>query len=267
MTPQPSLCINITAANIAAYVVNLRRRTDRRARMVSVIPAEFNVTFTSDWDGPFDGRRLTRKELEAAGYRIFPWRIASDNSWWNRPLKLGEIGCTLTHLSCWADAVGRHEPYTLVLEDDAVLCENFTQRLTEGLRDLVGWFDLLYLGRYPLEQDRPAAPGVVFPGYSHCTFGYILTRAAMETLLALGLDQAIAPIDEVLPSLYIDHPRADLRARFPRQITALAFEPPLVCQLPKDEAGSDTEDSGFIDELPNGGSVPAVPALSTRSLG
>jgi glycosyl transferase, family 25 len=89
---------------------------------------------------------------------------------------------------------------------------------------------------------------VVEPGYSHCTFGYLLSRGALGRLLAVGLERAIVPIDEFLPALYCDHPRPDLRARFSRQLGALAFDPPLVTQLPKQQAGSDTEDSDFVEQ-------------------
>ena len=82
----------ITAADIATYLVNLRRRSDRRERMRAILPPELKATFTSDWDGPFDVHQLSRSALEAAGYRTFPWQIDSDNPWWGRPLKLGEIG-------------------------------------------------------------------------------------------------------------------------------------------------------------------------------
>jgi collagen beta-1,O-galactosyltransferase len=250
LTSPTVICDEITVGDIRTYVINLRRRTDRRDRMNRILAPELRATFTSDWDGPFDGRTLNRTDLEAAGYRMFPWQIESDNPWWDRPLKVGEIGCTLSHLACWQDAITRHEPYALVLEDDAVLEDGFTESLVTGLRWTAGShpFDLLYLGRYPLGPDRVVAPGLVSPGYSHCTFGYLLTRNALKVLLAQRLHQAVVPVDEFLPSLYIGHPRADLRARFPRRLRALAFGPPLVRQLPKDEAGSDTEDSDFLDD-------------------
>ncbi|MFF2142142.1 glycosyltransferase family 25 protein [Kitasatospora sp. NPDC058190] len=241
----------ITSADIRAYVVNLPRRADRRKQMEAQLPGLLKATFTSDWTGPFDGRELNRHVLYQRGVALFPWQIASDNPWWNRPLKLGEIGCTLAHLACWqhaADTGG--EPFILVLEDDAVLAPDFLSHLLTRLAQLGATdeaFDLLYLGRFPLEPDEPYVSGVVHPGYSHCTFGYLLTRPALTALLATGLEQSVVPIDEFLPSLYIDHPRQDLRARFPRQLRALALDPPLVRQLPKDEAGSDTEDSPFVD--------------------
>jgi GR25 family glycosyltransferase involved in LPS biosynthesis len=240
----------ISTGDVAAYVVNLKRRRDRREWMEGIIPPELPVTFTSDWDESFDGQDLDLARLQAEGRGLFPWRIESDNPWWSRPLKLGEIGCTLAHLACWQHAAAAGEqPFVLVLEDDAALASGFLAALLAGLRRLADHrctFDLLYLGRYALEPDRPAVTGFVSPGYSHCTYGYLLTRAALEAVLATRLDQAIIPVDEFLPALYIEHPRADVRARFPRQLTALAFAPPLVRQLPKQQAGSDTEDSAFV---------------------
>ncbi|WP_158894055.1 glycosyltransferase family 25 protein [Amycolatopsis anabasis] len=240
----------ITAPDIRGYVVNLPRRPDRRAWIERSLPSDLAVTVTSDWTGPFDGHTLSRAMLETAGYKLFPWQIDTDNPWWNRPLKYGEIGCTLAHLACWQHAANTGtEPFVLMLEDDAVLSPTFLDELLRGLERLTSQtrFDLLYLGRYPLEPDQSALPGFVSPGYSHCTFGYLLTRPALDILLATQLEQALVPVDEFLPALYLDHPRPDLRARFPRQLTAFAFDPPLVGQRPKDEAGSDTEDSAFID--------------------
>ncbi len=242
----------ITPADLRTYVINLRRRPDRRTWITRTLPPDLPVTFTSDWTGPFDGHDLATNKLEADGYRLFPWQIESDNPWWSRPLKYGEVACTLTHLACWRHAAQTgDEPFILILEDDAVLPVTFLDQLLTGLDRLIQHrpFDLLYLGRVPLEpeHDRPVLHGLVAPAYSHCTFGYLLTRAAVDLLLATHLERAIVPVDEFLPAQYIDHPRADLRARFPRQLKALAFDPPLVRQRPKDEAGSDTEDSHFAE--------------------
>ncbi|MDT3444477.1 glycosyltransferase family 25 protein [Pseudofrankia sp. BMG5.37] len=232
------------AAVLRTYVVSLRRRPDRRLWFSGRLPRGLSVTFTSDWDGLFDGQQITREALEQAGVGLFPWPVPSDNPWWNRPLKTGEIGCTLAHLACWrhAHATGA-EPYVLVLEDDAVLPPDFLDELAAALELLAAphSFDLLYLGRFPLESSRRVLPGIVSPGYSHCTFAYLLTRGAIPALLDSRLEQAVIPIDEFLPAMYLDHPRVDVRARFSRRLRAVALEPPLVHQRPKEEAGSDTE--------------------------
>ena len=239
----------IEVSDIAVYVVNLSRRPDRRERMLEVIPSALHPTFTSDWSGPFDGHTITVDDLKRDGVELFPWEIESDNPWWSRPLKLGEIGCTLSHIECWRHAVNSGKEYALIFEDDVCLVPDFLNNLLTGLNGLNrGEFPgLIYLGRYLLEPDQPGPPGFVRPGYSHCTYGYLLTRAAIEQLLQANLQQAIVPIDEFLPAMYIDHPRADIRRRFPPRITALAFTPPIAFQLPKEEAGSDTEDSEFVD--------------------
>ncbi|RJQ77660.1 glycosyltransferase family 25 protein [Pseudonocardiaceae bacterium YIM PH 21723] len=240
----------ITAADLRTYVINLPRRPDRRAWISRTLPPELKVTFTSDWTGPYDGRDLTVEALHDAGYALFPWQIDSDNPWWNRPLKFGEIGCTLAHLACWQDAeVAGDERFIVVLEDDAVLPTNFDVELIAGLNRAPA-FDLLYLGRVPLEPDLRQIDGFAVPGYSHCTYGYVVSRAGLRRLLRTGISQALVPVDEFLPAMYVHHPRPDLQAQFPQQLTALAFDPPLVKQRPKEEAGSDTEDSEFA-QLPS----------------
>jgi collagen beta-1,O-galactosyltransferase len=243
----------IIAPDIRTYIVSLRRREDRRQLIKAALPAALHPYFTSDWPGetdPFDGHHLSLEQLRADGVGLFDWPIKSDNPWWNRPLKYGEIGCALAHLACWRHAASTGiENYTLILEDDAVLPADFLPRLLDILCDLDSRkvpFDLLYLGRYPLESDVPIATGIVRPGYSHCSYAYLLARRTLAPLLDSALDQAIVPVDEFLPALYINHPRADLRQRYPRSLTALALDPPLVMQRPKEEAGSDTEDSAFI---------------------
>ncbi len=221
--------------------------------MERILPEQLRAFFTSDWDGPFDGLSLTKEDIAEFGYRLFPWKIASDNPWWDRPLKFGEVGCSLAHLACWEDAEATGaEPYVLVLEDDAVIGEDFLARLSEGLKRLETAeipSDLIYLGRVPLRPDTPSSvDGFVSPGYSHCTYGYLLTRSGLKHVLDARLGDAVVPVDEFLPALYTNHERLDVRTRFPRRLDALTFEPPLVAQLAKDLAGSDTEESPFVDE-------------------
>jgi collagen beta-1,O-galactosyltransferase len=69
----------------------------------------------------------------------------------------------------------------------------------------------------------------------------------VSKLLDVGFERDIIPVDELLPALYMPHPRTDVRRRYPPRLSAYAFEPPLVTQLPKDLAGSDTEASAFVE--------------------
>jgi glycosyl transferase family 25 len=237
----------MTSQRLKTYVVNLKRRGDRRARMERVLPGSWDVQFTSDWDGPMDGQTLDPGDLP--GFELYPWQVPSDNPWWSRPLKLGEIGCAISHWKCWQQAAADGADPALILEDDAVLAGLCAARLRLRLQLLAAvdpdW-DLLYLGRWALDgDDRPVTEGIVRPGYSYCTYGYLLSASGLRALLDCGFERALIPVDELIPALYMDHPRADIRLLYPKRLRAYALEPPLVTQLPKEEAGSDTEASGF----------------------
>jgi hypothetical protein len=98
---------------------------------------------------------------------------------------------------------------------------------------------------HPL-PDRAVTEGIVHPGFSYCTFGYLLSAPGLRKLLSCGLERALIPVDELIPALYMDHPREDIRSLYPKRLRAYALEPPLITQLPKEEAGSDTEASAFV---------------------
>jgi len=238
----------MTTRPLKTYVVNLKRRPDRRARMEQVLSASWDVQFTSDWDGPMDGQAIDPDDLP--GFELYPWEVASDNPWWSRPLKLGEIGCAISHWMCWQRAAADGADPALILEDDAVLRTGWAARLQssfERLSVIDPHWDLLYLGRWPQDdQDRVVSAGIVRPGYSYCTFGYALSPFGLRRMLDCGFERGLIPVDELLPALYMDHPREDIRALYPKRLRAYALDPPLITQLPKDEAGSDTEASAFV---------------------
>jgi glycosyl transferase, family 25 len=248
----------MTTPCLKTYVVNLKRRADRRARMERVLPVTWDVRFSSDWEGPMDGHAIDPDHLP--GFGLYQWQKPGDNPWWNRPLKLGEIGCAISHWMCWQKASAAGADPALILEDDAVLLDHCAARLQSGLARLSAvdtrW-DLLYLGRWPLDdEDSPVTEGIVRPGYSYCTFGYLLSASGLQKMLGCGFERSLIPVDELIPALYMDHPREDVRALYPKRLRAYALEPPLVTQLPKDEAGSDTEASDFAvrSSLPGIGS-------------
>ena len=238
--------------DLVVYVINLPRRSDRRDHITELLRHDDQpYLLTSEiWGTAFDGLDLSRR-CAAQAFVEFPnWcDPASENPWWSRPLKYGEIGCALAHDSVWRHALDTGATHAVVLEDDAVFAPGLFKSIREALSVISSHgldCDLLYLGRVALEHDTPVLPGLVRPGYSHCTYAYLLSRNGLETLAAAGLPNAIIPVDEFLPAMYLDHPRADVRAQFQKRLNAFAFEPSLVAQLPKRVAGSDTEDTPFL---------------------
>lgn len=221
------------------YVLNLARRPDRLERIRSTLPSGLPVIFTTDWQGPFDGERLDQATLDSLGIGLFPWQTESGDADWSRPLKVGEIGCTLHHVAAWQDAAREGtEPYVVIIEDDVLFAPDFRDRLLAALTQLEAEgpvFDLLYLGRihYEPAEDRPVSAGFVRPGLSYGAHGYLLRRTALPILLAMDPEKAVIPIDEFLPCMYMDHPRADLWKRFPVQLRALACVPVIIADPPR----------------------------------
>jgi collagen beta-1,O-galactosyltransferase len=231
-----------------AFVLNLKRRADRLAHMHRVLPPELDVVFTTDWPIPTDGQTLTPGALD--GFGLFPWSIESQQRFWRRPLKKGEIGCAIGHWSCWRHSLVFDDDLFAYFEDDICFADDFVVRLGDGLTRLSAFdseWDLLYLGRYKAGADTPILDGIVKPGFSYSAFAYVLTRRAVAKILATNFSAAIIPVDELLPALYLEHPRSDVRQRYPPVLRAYAFVPPLVTTLASAIGGSDTEDSDFIE--------------------
>jgi len=216
--------------------------------MRSILPPQLDVHYTSDWDGPMDGASIAEGDLE--GYGLFPtWQIESDNEFWRRPLKLGEIGCAVSHWLCWQRSLESSDHLFLYLEDDVELADGFLVKLNDILARLTAFdpqWDLLYLGRHSKAPDQPALPGIVRPGYSWCAHGYMLTRRGVEKVVGTRFDRDLMPVDEFLPALYVDHEREGIRQRYPKVLNAYAVDPSLVIDLPRSIWGTDTEDSAFI---------------------
>ena len=61
----------MSTRRMKTYVVNLKRRADRRARMERVLPATWDAQFTSDWDGPMDGQAIDLDDLRGFGHADF----------------------------------------------------------------------------------------------------------------------------------------------------------------------------------------------------
>jgi collagen beta-1,O-galactosyltransferase len=227
-----------------AFVLNLKRRKDRKKHVRAQLPEYFEPFFTSDWDGPMDGKYLTDEMLEDHGFSLFPWEIQSDNHWWNRPMSKGEIGCSISHWMCWRKASSFSDPHYVFLEDDVLLGPTFGEDLpgvVSRLSAVDEAWDLLFLGRSPRAADEGRVGEFVKPGFSYGTHAYMLSRAGVEKLLATRFPADLIPADEFLPAMYMDHPRPDVRARYPKRLRAYSVDP-LLCSV-NHRLGTDIKDS------------------------
>lgn len=57
-----------------------------------------------------------------------------------------EISTFLHHFECYKQIIEQNHEYALIMEDDAILCDKFCQRLQKYLNDLPKDWDILYIG-------------------------------------------------------------------------------------------------------------------------
>ena len=68
-------------------------------------------------------------------FELYPdWKIPDENlegvhdmirGFWNRDLTPGEIGCSLSHIHCWEDALESGHDNILILEEDLIIKRSF----------------------------------------------------------------------------------------------------------------------------------------------
>ncbi|XP_060535220.1 glycosyltransferase 25 family member [Cylas formicarius] len=233
------------------FMINLRRRTDRRKRMQYCFDVLGLDVSTVD---AVDGRALNESFLESIAFmpEFF-------DPYHKRPMKLGEIGCFLSHYHIWQDVVDKKYESVLVLEDD-IRFEPFfrfnVQNVMDEVNRIADW-DLVYFGRKRLQdQHEPWHPGsnyLVEVGYSYWTLGYALSLRGAKKLLDADPLSKLVPVDEYLPIMFDKHPQESWKRHFPdRNLVAFSTAPLLL--YPTHYTGekgyvSDTEDSVVIPEV------------------
>ena len=255
------------------FVVNLARRPDRRARMERILPRELVASSTRP-TGPGRSTAPRSSPPTSRGFGLFDWEIDSHNEWWNRPLKLGEIGCAVSHWLCWqraSDAARRRARWCSRTTSTLVpRHRGRARRAPRGADALDPDWDLVYLGRWVLEPDSDVRghPGLVRPAYSYCTFGYMLSAAGLAKSSTSASSARSSPSTSCCRRSTCRTRARTSAGATRRGLNAYAFDPPLVTQLPKDVAGSDTEATADYSEprsAPRSRAQRAVIAAEVRN--
>ncbi|KAJ7993017.1 hypothetical protein DPEC_G00268080 [Dallia pectoralis] len=236
------------------FLINLKRRTDRRQRMLNTMASlGLQATLTD----AVDGKALNTSQLQALGIEMIP---GYKDPYSGRVLTRGEIGCFLSHHSTWVQMVERGLSKVLVLEDDVRFEPRFKRRIITIMEEVekvqLDW-DLIYVGRKRMQVRQPerSVEGVnnlVEADYSYWTLGYALSSQGARKLLAAQAFSKMLPVDEFLPVMFNKHPNSDFMSHFEsRNLKAFSVEPLLI--YPTHYTGepgyvSDTETSTIWDD-------------------
>lgn len=127
------------------FVVSLETSKDRHAWLKEQLEG---LNYEMFW--AVDGRKYTLDELEKKGlYNHSQYNLNRlTKGEYVRPLKLGRVGCALSHLTIYRKIVDKDYGKVLILEDDiAVLKDNLTF-FNKAVGELPGDWELLYLGYF-----------------------------------------------------------------------------------------------------------------------
>lgn len=104
-------------------------------------------------------------------------------------LKPGEVGCYASHLVAMQRIVARNLDYALILEDDAVLPDDFGAILSDVLKTVPAGWDIVHLCRDPSRAVKPVAglkAGSTLVRYSRIpetTTGYLVSLSGAKKFL------------------------------------------------------------------------------------
>ncbi len=181
---------------LAAYVINLPRSAERRARMQSQLDAMGLAYRLFDGvDGRAEWTRLA-PTLDAPAFRRNVGREALP----------GEVGVYHAHLSVWRDFLDGPCAVALVMEDDVVFHPEFMAALEAALEARDKW-DYLKLNRVrakqPVRQGRIGAWSLnAYLGPATGTGAYLITRDLAARLLPAMLP-ITRPIDHELDRIHV----------------------------------------------------------------
>ncbi|XP_071983217.1 procollagen galactosyltransferase 2 isoform X2 [Engystomops pustulosus] len=235
------------------YMINLKRRQDRRVRMLrSLYELQIQVKIFD----AVDGKALNTSQIKSLKIDVLP---GYQDPYSARTLTRGEIGCFLSHYYVWKEVVDRGLEKSLVIEDDVRFEFKFRNKLLKLMNDIetaaLDW-DLIYIGRKRMQVQRPekAVPSVmnlVEADYSYWTLGYAISQTGARKLINAEPLGKMLPVDEFLPVMFNKHPvEKYMEYYYPRDLKAFSAEPLLV--YPTHYTGqpgyfSDTETSTIWD--------------------
>jgi len=112
----------------------------------------------------------------------------------NRHLSLGEIAVSVSHLKIYKKILDEDIDYCLILEDDAILVEDFYDKINLVMKEKSN-YDFIFLSTCcNLHVDKKNENLLYETSTSRCVTGYIVNKSKLENLLSVS-EKISTPID------------------------------------------------------------------------
>lgn len=170
-------------------------------------------------------------------------------------LKLGEVGCSLSHLKIWKKIVHENLDKVIILEDDLESIPDFNI-----LNKINSNYDLLYLIRKKVNNcdekiiEKINNFDIVEASFSYWTSGYVLTFDGAKKLLSTNFENNLIAVDEYIPIMCgCNHFNEYLNSIASRnyigeKLKALAFKDNIIKLLPNTSLSSATFHSNYVQQ-------------------
>jgi glycosyl transferase family 25 len=165
------------------FVITLEHSQERRD-LISARLAELEISF--EFYPGVDGRKVDL--LSHPNYSKWKRRM-----FFGRDLSNGEFGCILAHQSIYQHIVENHIGTALILEDDAILCDELPAVVSALTKIPENWDLVRFLGReknYRASRKIARLPGtqsyLARPhGMPGGAYGYVISNQAARRLLSM----------------------------------------------------------------------------------
>jgi len=143
---------------------------------------------------------INGKELEIEKLRKYGILNESEN--WKGRLKAGTIGCALSHIKVMSLIKNQKEKYGLILEDDAIIPDNFISKLKNLEPYFPPYWDIIYLGGCNI-SGRKYNEKFLIPeiksGHNYCCHAILFNKENVDKVINI-LTPIEKPIDLQLRS-------------------------------------------------------------------
>jgi hypothetical protein len=136
------------------YVISLKRRQYRLTNFFNTIPSNI-----------FDPKKIVIFDAVDGLQQKPP-------DWWAGGK--GAYGCQLSHNKIWQEIIDNNYQNTIIFEDDAIFCENFTPQFLNFIGHLPEDWDQAYLGGQHLIKPTPINDYVVLGSNINRRHGYMI---------------------------------------------------------------------------------------------
>jgi len=174
------------------FVITLEHSSERR-KIISSRLDELKIPF--EFYPGVDGRKIDLLSHQA--YSKWKRRM-----FFGRDLSNGEFGCILAHKAIYEHIAEKNIGIALILEDDAILCDELPSVVDSLIRNRKNWDIVRFLGRK--KNYRASRTIVQLPGTHNSlarphgmpggAYGYVISNQAAKRLLSM-MEKNWLPID------------------------------------------------------------------------